>query len=89
MTSRLMSASPTMVSDTEMDAIAAAVLGGTSLMGGVGSVSGTIIGAITIAMISNGLNLFGVSTYVQQMTKGIIIFAVVALDVLAKNRGRE
>lgn len=89
MTSRLMSASPTMVSDTEMDAIAAAVLGGTSLMGGVGSVSGTIIGAITIAMISNGLNLFGVSTYVQQMTKGIIIFAVVALDVLAKKRGRE
>lgn len=89
MTSKLMSASPTMVSNTEMDAIAAAVLGGTSLSGGVGSVSGTIIGAITIAMISNGLNLFGVSTYVQQITKGVIIFAVVALDVLAKTRSRE
>lgn len=89
MTSKLMSASPTMVTNTEMDAISAAVLGGTSLTGGVGSVLGTFIGAITIAMISNGLNLLGVSTYVQQMAKGIIVIAVVAIDAISTMKNKE
>ena len=75
-----------MVTNTEMDAIAAAVLGGTSLAGGVGSVGGTIIGAITIAMITNGLNLMGVSPFAQQIVKGVIIFAVVAVDSFQKSR---
>lgn len=86
MTSKLMSASSSMVTNVEMDAIAAAVLGGTSLAGGVGSVSGTIIGAITIAMITNGLNLMGVSPFAQQIVKGVIIFAVVAVDAFQKSR---
>lgn len=86
MTSKLMSASSGMVTSTEMDAIAAAVLGGTSLAGGVGSVGGTIIGAITIAMITNGLNLMGVSPFAQQIVKGVIIFAVVAIDSFQKSR---
>ena len=86
MTSKLMSASSSMVTNTEMDAIAAAVLGGTSLAGGVGSVGGTIIGAITIAMITNGLNLMGVSPFAQQIVKGVIIFAVVAVDSFQKAR---
>lgn len=89
MTSKLMSASSTMVSGTAMDAIAAAVLGGTSLSGGVGGVGGTILGAITIAMITNGLNLLGVSPYAQEVAKGIIIFAVVALDVVKKIRQKN
>ena len=86
MTSKLMSASSSMVTATEMDAIAAAVLGGTSLAGGVGTVGGTIIGAITIAMITNGLNLMGVSPFAQQIVKGVIIFAVVAIDSFQKSR---
>jgi len=89
MTSKLMSASSTMISNTEMDAIAAAVLGGTSLSGGVGTVFGTIIGAITIAMITNGLNLMGVSPFAQEICKGIIIFAVVAVDAVQKRRQHE
>lgn len=89
MTSKLMSASSTMISGTDMDAIAAAVLGGTSLAGGVGSVPGTILGAVTIAMITNGLNLMGVSPFAQEICKGIIIFAVVAIDAIQKRRQRE
>lgn len=89
MTSKLMSASSTMISSTEMDAIAAAVLGGTSLSGGVGSVFGTIIGAITIAMITNGLNLMGVSPFAQEICKGVIIFAVVAVDAVQKRKMQE
>ena len=84
-----MSASSTMISGTEMDAIAASVLGGTSLTGGVGGVIGTILGAITIAMITNGLNLLGVSPYAQEVAKGIIIFAVVALDAVQKLRQKN
>ncbi len=86
MTSKLMSASSNMVTSVEMDAIAAAVLGGTSLAGGVGNVSGTILGAITIAMIANGLNLMNVSPFAQQVVKGVIIFAVVAIDAFQKAR---
>ena len=89
MTSKLMSASSTMISNTEMDAIAAAVLGGTSLSGGVGSVFGTIIGAITIAMITNGLNLMGVSPFAQEICKGLIIFVVVAVDAVQKRKMQE
>lgn len=89
MTSKLMSASSTMISGTEMDAIAAAVLGGTSLAGGIGSVTGTILGAITIAMITNGLNLMGVSPFAQEICKGVIIFAVVAIDAIQKRRQAE
>lgn len=86
MTSKLMSASSNMVTSVEMDAIASAVLGGTSLAGGVGNVKGTILGAITIAMIGNGLNLMNVSPFAQEVVKGIIIFAVVAIDAFQKSR---
>ena len=86
MTSKLMSASASIASTLEMDAVASCVLGGTSLSGGVGSVSGTIMGAIAIAMISNGLNLMGVTPFAQEILKGLIIFAVVALDAYQKNR---
>lgn len=86
MTSKLMSASASIASTLEMDAIASCVLGGTSLSGGVGSVGGTIMGAIVIAMISNGLNLMGVTPFAQEIFKGLIIFAVVALDAYQKNK---
>ncbi len=64
----------------ELDAIAAVVIGGTSLTGGVGSVVGTLFGALIIAVISNGLDLMGVSSYYQQVIKGAIIVLAVLLD---------
>ena len=71
----------------ELDAIAAVVIGGTSLTGGVGSVIGTLFGALIIAIISNGLDLMGVSSYYQQVIKGAIIVLAVLLDT--SRRARE
>lgn len=79
LTSRVDSAVPTAGQMFELYAIAAAVIGGASLSGGRGRMSGTIIGAFIIAIINNGLNLLGVSAYIQQLVTGlIIIFAVIA-----------
>jgi putative xylitol transport system permease protein len=64
----------------ELDAIAAVVIGGTSLSGGTGSLGGTVIGALLIGVINNGLNLLGVSSYYQQLIKGVIIVGAVLLD---------
>ena len=66
--------------DTELDAIAACVLGGTSMTGGKGRISGTVFGAMVIGIISNGLNLIGVSSYWQLIIKGLIIACAVLLD---------
>lgn len=64
----------------ELDAIAAVVIGGTSLAGGVGRVTGTLIGALLIGVMNNGLDLMGVESYYQQVIKGILIVAAVMLD---------
>ncbi|PAB60502.1 ribose ABC transporter permease [Anaeromicrobium sediminis] len=80
LTSRLSSAQPTAGSGYELDAIAAVVLGGTSLAGGVGSVFGTVIGALIIGVLSNALNLMNVTSYYQLMAKGIVILIAVLLD---------
>jgi ribose/xylose/arabinose/galactoside ABC-type transport system permease subunit len=64
----------------ELDAIAAAVIGGTSLSGGVGSIGGTLLGALLMGVINNGLDLLNVSSYYQQVVKGLIIVAAVWLD---------
>ncbi|EOD01778.1 ribose ABC transporter permease [Caldisalinibacter kiritimatiensis] len=80
MTSRLSSAQPTAGTGYELDAIAAVVLGGTSLTGGVGSVLGTIIGALIIGVLNNALNLMNVSSYYQMMVKGAVILMAVLLD---------
>jgi len=61
-------------------AIAAVVLGGTTLAGGEGSIGGTLQGAFIIGVINNGLNLLGVSSYYQQLIKGVIIVGAVLLD---------
>ena len=70
----------------ELDAIAAVVIGGTSLTGGVGSVIGTVFGALIIAVINNGLDLMGVSSYYQQVIKGAIIVLAVLLDTSRRGR---
>ncbi len=70
----------------ELDAIAAVVIGGTSLSGGVGTLTGTLVGALIIGVINNGLDLMGVSSYYQQVIKGTIIVAAVLLDVSRKKQ---
>ena len=64
----------------ELDAIAAVVIGGTSLSGGIGRISGTLIGALLIGVMNNGLDLMGVESYYQQVLKGVLIVAAVLLD---------
>ncbi len=80
MTSRLSSAQPTAGDGYELDAIAAVVLGGTSLTGGQGSVIGTIIGALIIGILNNALNLMDVQSYYQTIAKGLVILAAVLID---------
>lgn len=83
---RLWSAQPNAATGWELDAIAAPVLGGTSLFGGVGSIGGTLVGAFIIGVLSNGLNLMGVASYYQQVIKGIVFILAVSLDILTKRR---
>ncbi len=80
LTSRLNSAQPTAGNMFELDAIAAVVLGGTSLTGGRGWIVGTLIGALIIGVLNNGLNLIGVSSFFQQVVKGAVILVAVLLD---------
>lgn len=79
-TARLSSAQPQAGSGYELDAIAAVVLGGTSLDGGVGGIFGTIIGALIIGILNNALNLMDVSSYYQLLLKGLVILIAVLLD---------
>ncbi len=78
--SRLDSAQPTAGETYELDAIAAVVLGGTSLMGGKGRIVGTLIGVLIIGVLNNGLNLVGVSSFYQQIIKGLVIVIAVLID---------
>ena len=78
--SRLSSAQPTLGSGYELDAIAAVALGGTSMNGGRGRVWGTFVGILIIAVLNNGLNILGVSSYYQDVVKGIVILIAVLSD---------
>ncbi|MEH7652387.1 ribose ABC transporter permease RbsC [Bacillus safensis] len=80
LTSRLNSAQPTAGTSYELDAIAAVVLGGTSLSGGRGRIVGTLIGVLIIGVLNNGMNLLGVSSFYQSVVKGIVILIAVLLD---------
>ena len=84
LSSRLDSAVPTNAEGQEMDAIAAVVIGGTSMSGGEGSMIGTLIGILIIGIISNGLNLLGVQQGPQKMVKGLIIVVAVIIDVIRR-----
>ena len=80
--SRLNSAQPTAGIAYELDAIAATVIGGTSLFGGVGSIGGTVIGALIMGVLRNGLNLLNVSSFWQQVVIGVVIITAVYVDQL-------
>lgn len=80
LTARLNSAQPTAGMGYELDAIAAVVLGGTTLAGGEGGIGGTLLGAFIIGVLNNGLNLLNVSPFYQQVVKGAVILLAVLLD---------
>lgn len=82
--SRTSAGSPAAGVGYELDAIAAAALGGTSLAGGKGAILWTIAGALIIGILSNGLDILNVSSYIQQIVKGIIIVGAVLLDQISK-----
>lgn len=78
--SRLGSAQPTLGDGYELDAIAAVALGGTSMSGGRGKIYGTLVGVLIIAVLNNGLNILGVSSYYQDVIKGLVILVAVLSD---------
>jgi ribose transport system permease protein len=84
--SRLMSGQPNAGIGFELDAIAAVVLGGTAIAGGRGSVVGTLIGAVTLGLLNNGLNLMSVSPYTQKILKGVVILIAIYLGSLKRER---
>ncbi|WLS80413.1 ABC transporter permease [Erwinia pyri] len=85
---RVSSGQSSMGMSYELDAIAAAVIGGSSLMGGVGRITGTLIGAVILGLIKSGFTFVGVDAYVQDIIKGIIIVAAVSIDMY-RNRNKR
>lgn len=85
--SRLASAQPQAAQGYELDAIAAVVIGGASLAGGVGTASGTLIGALILAVLRNGLNLLSVSAFWQQVVIGVVIALAVLFDTVRRRSG--
>ncbi|MEV5881793.1 substrate-binding domain-containing protein [Streptomyces sp. NPDC052020] len=84
---RLSSAQPQAAQGYELDAIAAVVIGGASLAGGTGKASGTLIGALILAVLRNGLNLLSVSAFWQQVVIGVVIALAVLLDTVRRKAG--
>jgi ribose/xylose/arabinose/galactoside ABC-type transport system permease subunit len=86
LTARLNTAQPIAGIMYELDAIAATVIGGTSLSGGEGGLAGTLIGALTMGVLRNGLNLLGVSSFLQQLVIGVVIIVAVLVDLAMKEK---
>ncbi len=86
LTARLNSAQPTAGTMYELDAIAATVIGGTSLLGGEGTLVGALIGALIMGVLRNGLNLLNVSSFFQQVVIGAVIIGAVLIDMSLKRR---
>jgi putative xylitol transport system permease protein len=86
MTSRVMSASMRSVQGLELNSIAGVCIGGVSLMGGIGSIIGVVIGILIIGVVNNGMSVLGADPAVQGIVKGVIIFTAVAIDYLRRRR---
>ena len=83
---RFNSAAPTAGQNYEMDAIGSCFIGGASAYGGIGKVSGVVIGAIFMGVLNNGMSIMGVDTNIQKVVKGLVLLAAVAFDVISKSR---
>lgn len=86
LTSRLMSGQPNAGVSFELDAIAAVVMGGTAITGGRGSIIGTLVGAVMLGVLNNGLNMMGVSPYLQSIIKGVIILLAIYISRSSSKR---
>lgn len=86
--SRINAGQPNSGEGYELDAIAAVVIGGTSLNGGIGKISGTILGVLIVGVINNGMDLLNISSYYQKIVKGSIIVLAVLLDRITKNKNK-
>jgi ribose transport system permease protein len=89
MISRMMAVDPTYGKDAEMDAIAAVVIGGTSMMGGKGSLWGTVIGVLLVGFLRNALNLAGINPFWQGSAVGAVIIIAVLTEKLSSKKGRK
>ncbi|GAP41221.1 ribose/xylose/arabinose/galactoside ABC-type transport system, permease component [Flexilinea flocculi] len=87
--SRMYSGQPTAGDGAEMDAIAAVVVGGTSMAGGSGKIGGTIIGGLIIGVLNNGLNLLNVNSFWQYVVKGVVILLAVYIDFLRNTKSKR
>lgn len=85
---RLNAASPTAGQGFELDAIAACFIGGASATGGVGTVMGAVIGGLIMGILNNGMSIMGVSTFWQDIAKGLVLLAAVAFDVFSKSKSK-
>jgi putative multiple sugar transport system permease protein len=85
---RFNSAAPTAGTSYELDAIGACFIGGTSAYGGVGKVTGVVIGAIFMGVINNGMSIMGIDNNLQKVIKGVVLLAAVTFDVLSKKRSK-
>jgi ribose transport system permease protein len=83
---RMYSGQPTVGVGFELDAIAAVVLGGTSMMGGIGKMGGTVLGVLVIGVLNNGLNLLNINSFWQLIAKGVVILLAVYVDILKKKK---
>ena len=86
---RMNSGYPLAGAGAELDSIAAVIIGGASFFGGVGSVSGTLMGALIIGVLRNGLNLLDVSSYWQTAVIGVVIVVAVWIDVVRQRSGSK
>ena len=86
LTARMYTGQPTLGASMVNDAIASTVVGGTSMAGGKGRIMGTLIGAMLIGVISNGMNLLGLSSYLQDIAKGLIILGAVYIDSVSTKK---
>lgn len=89
LSARISSGQPTAGDGYELDAIAATAIGGTSMSGGVGSLTGTVFGFVILGLMTNSMNLLNINSFYQMIAKGVLISLAVFLDMASKNRGRS